>query len=230
MPESWIPDPSLSLSPSIAFLLRSIFLSGSACPGILSLVSSARSAYSMKEATMPMATVNKAPLLADIIEAAPSIVPFMLVPFISIPPAPAVVTGVVGSISSRFCESLDSLLASSRAVDDTNHAVLAMVCARAVVPQGLRGIGDVDHECLGRGTLLAGDETGPEAILHGGAGRGEGSLGDRVTLGPELEGDGVALGSGKVGRLEGQGSVSDDNGMVSGDSGASKRGGSGSEE
>lgn len=50
----------------------------------------------MREATIPRATVKMAPLLADMVDAAPvSVVPFMVVPFMSMPPAPAAVIGEV---------------------------------------------------------------------------------------------------------------------------------------
>lgn len=100
---------------------------------------------------------------------------------------------------------------------------------RAVVPERLRGVGDLNLEGRVRCTLGDGNESRPEAILHGLARCGEGRLGDRVALGPELESNSIALRSGNVSRLEGETALSGHNNVVCGDSGASKGRGSNGE-
>lgn len=97
----------------------------------------------------------------------------------------------------------------------------------AVVPERLGGVLDLDLESGGSGALLRGNVSGPETVGHGFAGLCEGGLGDRVALGPVLECDGIALGSGEVGRLEGERAVSDNDQVVGGHGGASNGGGSG---
>ena len=101
--------------------------------------------------------------------------------------------------------------------------------ARAVVPEGLRGVGDLNLEGRAGGTLLDGDESRPETILHGLARSGKGRLGNRVALGPELESDGIALSSGDVGGLESQATLSGHDDVVSSESGASNGRGSNGE-
>jgi len=99
-----------------------------------------------------------------------------------------------------------------------------MLSARAVEPERLGSIGDVDHEGHLCSTLLAGDETGPEAILHRLARLSEGGLGDRMALGPELEGDGVAFGSLDVIGFESQGTIADNDKVINSDSRAGEGG------
>jgi hypothetical protein len=83
-----------------------------------------------------------------------------------------------------------------RSVDDTNHTALAVLALCAVEPDRRRGV--LDFVCEGGvgESLGAGcwDETGPETAGHGLARLVESGLGDGVVLGPEVEGDGVALG------------------------------------
>jgi hypothetical protein len=91
-----------------------------------------------------------------------------------------------------------------RRVDDTDHAVLAVLALCAVEPDRRRGVLDLVLESP-VGNLLSvgcGDEATPHAVGQGRAGRAEGTLGNGVVLGPELEGDGVTLSSLDAVRLE----------------------------
>ena len=82
-----------------------------------------------------------------------------------------------------------------RWVDNTDHAILAVLALCAVEPDRCRGVLDLVWKGCRRNSLHVGrwDEATPEAILHGLARVGKGSLGDGVVLGPEREGDSVAL-------------------------------------
>lgn len=91
-----------------------------------------------------------------------------------------------------------------RAVNHTDHTTLAVLALGAVEPNWPRSVCDLVHECRRSGLVCAGDVSRPEAIVHGLTWRGERSLGDGVVLGPELEGDGVALGGLDVIGLEDQ--------------------------
>jgi hypothetical protein len=117
-----------------------------------------------------------------------------------------------------------------RSVDDTDHAVLAVLALAAVEPDGSRGVCDFVGEG-GAGDLLgvgSRHEAGPEAALHGLAGVGKGGLGNGVVLGPELESDHVTLGRLDAVGLEDQVAslVTNGNGVLLGESGASHGGSS----
>jgi len=117
-----------------------------------------------------------------------------------------------------------------RWVDDTDHAILAMFALCAVEPDWSGSVLDgvcvcrVGDDCSGFG----GNESRPEALLHRFAGLREGALSNRVVLGPELEHDGVALGSLDAVRHEDQRTslVADGNGVHFRNSSTSKGGGS----
>ena len=100
----------------------------------------------------------------------------------------------------------------------------------AVEPDGSRSVGNLVCEG-GRGNLLgigSRHESGPEAVVHRLARVGKGGLGDRVVLGPELEDDGVTLSSHDAVGLEDQVAslVTNSNGVLGGESGASHGGSS----
>lgn len=108
-----------------------------------------------------------------------------------------------------------------RSVDDTNHTTLAVLALGAVEPDGLRSVFDRVHERRGSGLLRARNVSGPEALWGWRTWCVEGGLGDGVVLGPELEGDGIALGGLDVIGLEDQlRVVADDNEMVGREGGA----------
>jgi hypothetical protein len=113
-----------------------------------------------------------------------------------------------------------------RSVDDTNHTALAVLALCAVEPDRRRGV--LDFVCEGGvgESLGAGcwDETGPETAGHGLARLVESGLGDGVVLGPEVEGDGVALSGGQVRghKLESAHLVADDDLVVRCHGGASE--------
>lgn len=81
-----------------------------------------------------------------------------------------------------------------------------MLALSAVEPDRSRGIFNLVCESPVGYILCVGgrDESRPEAVVHGGTWRVEGSLGDGVVLGPETESDCVTLGGGNGIRLEDQ--------------------------
>lgn len=107
-----------------------------------------------------------------------------------------------------------------------------MLALRAVVPDGVGAV-DGDDERLVAGARRDGHKVRVEARVRGRAGAVEGALDDRVRLGPELEGEGVAVGgSGAVG-LEGEAVLADDDvdvgGLGEGDEGRGGEEGGGGE-
>jgi hypothetical protein len=103
-------------------------------------------------------------------------------------------------------------------------------CACAVEPDRRRCVLNSVHESLGRslGGIVRGNIARPEAVVERLAGFSERTLGDRMGLRPELEGDGVALGScGSVGH-KGEAVFANNDNVVSRHGGASN--GSSSED
>jgi hypothetical protein len=84
-----------------------------------------------------------------------------------------------------------------RWVNNTDHASLAMLRTCAVKPDRRRRVLNSVHESLRRslGGVVRGNVARPKSVVKGLAGLSERTLGDGVGLRPELEGDGVALGS-----------------------------------
>jgi hypothetical protein len=139
------------------------------------------------------------------------------------------VFGPVALSVVRYLYRRERLPYHLRWVDDTNHAILAMLALCAVEPHRsgsiLNGecVGHVGDGCGG----LGGNKARPEALVHRIAGLCEGALSNGVVLGPELEHDGVALGSLNAVRHEDQRTclVADGNGVHFRNSDAGKGGG-----
>lgn len=125
-------------------------------------------------------------------------------------------------------EGFDGVRSRGWRIDHTNHSALAMLALCAVVPQRPRCIGYGDLETVLGDTVRSELIARPETIFERLARSVEGSLGYRVVLRPEIEGDSVAFSCCEGIWVEGQLPVgtTHSNGMIF-RKGKTKKGGTG---